>query len=157
MSTVHSFWHSGLTGPHLDIAAYPGTPLRVMAEPGTGKTLAIMLTIERSLETGLSPASILAVTFTRTAARDQVEQLNRLGSAEASGTSCATVLRVNAAQSADDQEAADRQVMELVAGSDDSPSYRTRAHTLYNRKCDSPYCRTTTTTADLPTTGGQVE
>ena len=70
MSTVNSFWHSGLTGPHLNIAAYQGTPLRVMAGPGTGKTFAMMRGIARLLESGVSPASILAVTFTRTAARD---------------------------------------------------------------------------------------
>lgn len=80
MTAPNSYWNSGLTGPHLNIAAYPGTPLRVMAGPGTGKTFAMMRRIARLLQSGVSPKSILAVTFTRTAARDLVEQLNALGS-----------------------------------------------------------------------------
>jgi integrase len=31
-------WDDNLAGPHLQIAAYAGTPLRVIAGPGTGKT-----------------------------------------------------------------------------------------------------------------------
>ena len=40
----------------------------------------MMRRIARLLQSGVSPKSILAVTFTRTAARDLVEQLNALGS-----------------------------------------------------------------------------
>ena len=76
-------WDSGLTGPHLNIAAYPSTPLRVMAGPGTGKTFAMMRRISRLLESGVNPRSILAVTFTRTAASDLVDQLDALGNASA--------------------------------------------------------------------------
>ena len=63
-------WDAGLTGPWLNIAAYPGTPLRVMAGPGTGKTFAALRRVARLLETGTSPSSILAVSFTRTAANE---------------------------------------------------------------------------------------
>ena len=91
MSTANSFWHSGLTGPHRNIAAYQGTPLRVMAGPGTGKTFAMMRRIARLLESGVTPASILAVTFTRTAARDLVEQLNSLGTAGAKDVVASTL------------------------------------------------------------------
>lgn len=73
-------WNTGLTGPHLNIASYPGTPLRVMAGPGTGKTFAIMRRVSRLLETGIQPSSILVVSFTRTAANDLVSQLKSLGS-----------------------------------------------------------------------------
>ncbi|MDP2937110.1 MAG: ATP-dependent helicase [Dehalococcoidia bacterium] len=72
-------WNTGLVSPYLDIAAYPGSPLRVMAGPGTGKTSALMRRIARLLESGVSPSSILAVSFTRTAANDLVYQLKLLG------------------------------------------------------------------------------
>lgn len=72
-------WNTGLVSPYLDIAAYQGTPLRVMAGPGTGKTFAVMRRVARLLESGVSPSSIMAVTFTRTAANDLVRQLKSLG------------------------------------------------------------------------------
>lgn len=72
-------WNTELVSPYLDIAAYQGTPLRVMAGPGTGKTFALMRRVARLLESGVSPPSILAVTFTRTVASDLVYQLRSLG------------------------------------------------------------------------------
>jgi DNA helicase-2/ATP-dependent DNA helicase PcrA len=72
-------WDTGLTGIHLAIAAYPASPLRVLAGPGTGKTFALMRRVARLLETGVAPESILAVTFTRTAAHDLVGKLTELG------------------------------------------------------------------------------
>src|SRR3972149_6856260 len=76
-------WNTGLVSPYLDIAAYQGSPLRVMAGPGTGKTFALMRRVARLLESGVSPSSILAVTFTRTAANDVVYQLRSLGTSGA--------------------------------------------------------------------------
>lgn len=70
---------TGLQGPHLNIAAFAGTPLRVVAGPGTGKTFALMRRVARLLEEGVQPNRILAVTFTRTAAADLVEKLAALG------------------------------------------------------------------------------
>lgn len=73
-------WNSGLQGTALNIASYPGTPLRIVAGPGTGKTFALMRRIARLLEQeGVPPNRILAVTFTRTAANDLVEHLAALG------------------------------------------------------------------------------
>src|SRR5579859_6717465 len=72
-------WNSGLNGVHLNIAAYPGTPMRVVAGPGTGKTFALMRRVMRLLEEGTDPSRILAVTFTRTAAGDLVDKLEDLG------------------------------------------------------------------------------
>ncbi len=72
-------WDTGLQGTHLAIAGYPGTPLRVVAGPGTGKTFALMRRVARLLEEGAQPNRILAVTFTRTAANDLVEKLAALG------------------------------------------------------------------------------
>jgi len=72
-------WDTGLRGTHRAIAAYPGTPLRVIAGPGTGKTFALMRRVARLLESNVVPTRILAVTFTRTAANDLVEKLAALG------------------------------------------------------------------------------
>lgn len=72
-------WSNGIGGVHLNIAAYPGSPLRVVAGPGTGKTFALMRRVARLLEQGAQPNRILAVTFTRTAANDLVEKLAALG------------------------------------------------------------------------------
>ena len=76
-------WDSGLVGVHRDIAGDPSLSLHVLAGPGTGKTFAMTRRIARLLETGTSPQKILAVTFTRTAARDMHEQLRDLGVAGA--------------------------------------------------------------------------
>lgn len=73
-------WNAGLIGPYLSIASYGGTPLRVMAGPGTGKTFALMRRVSRLLETGTPPSSILVVSFTRTAANDLICHLKSLGS-----------------------------------------------------------------------------
>ena len=91
MTATNISWNSGLTGPHLNIAAFPGTPLRVMAGPGTGKTFALMRRIARLLQNGVRPQSILAVTFTRTAASDLLDQLNALGSAGANNVRSSTL------------------------------------------------------------------
>ena len=91
MTAQNTSWDSGLTGEHLSIASYTGTPLRVMAGPGTGKTFAMMRRIARLLQSGVSPKSISAVTFTRTAARDLLEQLNSLGSIGARDVVSATL------------------------------------------------------------------
>lgn len=72
-------WNDNLTGNHLDIAANPATPLRVLAGPGTGKTFALMRRISRLLESGADPSRILVSTFTRTAAKDLASELAKLG------------------------------------------------------------------------------
>jgi len=53
--------------------------VHVLAGPGTGKTFAKMRRIARLLEAGAPPERILAVSFTRTAARDLQGQLVNLG------------------------------------------------------------------------------
>ncbi|RAK62661.1 ATP-dependent helicase [Hymenobacter edaphi] len=73
-------WSKDLTGPHLELAAYSdGKFLRVKAGPGTGKTFALMRRVTRLLDEGVAPESILAVSFTRTAAEDLVAKLKALG------------------------------------------------------------------------------
>lgn len=84
-------WHDNLTGVHRQIAEDPTSPLHVLAGPGTGKTFAMMRRIARLLESGVLPQSILAVTFTRTAARDLREQLHRLGVPEAESVAASTL------------------------------------------------------------------
>jgi superfamily I DNA/RNA helicase len=76
-------WNDDLNPPHRDVAAYPDSPLRVLAGPGTGKTFAIMRRVSRLLEEGENPKDILLVTFTRMAAKDLVGKISELGIAEA--------------------------------------------------------------------------
>ena len=57
----------GISGVHREIAAENGSPIRVLAGPGTGKTFAMMRLIARLL------------TVTRTASRDLKAQLAALG------------------------------------------------------------------------------
>ncbi|MEM7806828.1 MAG: ATP-dependent helicase [Planctomycetota bacterium] len=72
-------WNEGLEGKALAIAAFPKSPLRVMAGPGTGKSFAIKRRVARLLEEGCDPKRILAVTFTRNAARGLLDDLENLG------------------------------------------------------------------------------
>lgn len=63
-------WSDGLEGQGLALAAANDRRIRVIAGPGAGKTFSLMRRIARLLEEGADPASILLVTFTRTAAHD---------------------------------------------------------------------------------------
>lgn len=72
-------WNDNLTGVHLEIAAETGTPIHVLAGPGTGKTFAMMRRVARLLEQGADPKEILTLSFTRTAASDLQSQLAKLG------------------------------------------------------------------------------
>lgn len=72
-------WNQGLEGVQLEIAQDTRSPIHVFAGPGTGKTFTMMRRIARFLEGGVNPDRILAVAFTRTAARDLKEQLELLG------------------------------------------------------------------------------
>ena len=76
-------WRDGLSGVQLEIAESLVSPVHVLAGPGTGKTLAVMRRIARMMDGGMAPKDILAVSFTRTAARDLGEQLFNLGVAGA--------------------------------------------------------------------------
>lgn len=71
-------WDHELSGPAYRVAASDASPLRVVAGPGTGKTYALMRRVARRLQGGAKPDRVLAVTFTRTAARDLQQELNRL-------------------------------------------------------------------------------
>ena len=84
-------WQEGIVGVQLDIARETRSPLHVLAGPGTGKTLAMMRRIARLLEARADLKRILAVSFTRTAARDLREQLLQLG-ARGAETVAATTL-----------------------------------------------------------------
>src|SRR2546429_3490121 len=84
-------WQQGIAGVQLAIAAEPGTPVHVLAGPGTGKTVAMMRRIARLLEQGTDPRRILAVSFTRTAARDIRGQLGRLGAPGADQVNATTL------------------------------------------------------------------
>ncbi|MBA7480877.1 ATP-dependent DNA helicase PcrA [subsurface metagenome] len=72
-------WNEGLDEDSLAIAGYDGKYSSVIAGAGTGKSYALKRKVARLLEEGESPSSILAVTFTRTAARDIHNDLRSLG------------------------------------------------------------------------------
>ena len=73
-------WNTDLTGAHLQIASSTAPRIRVMAGPGTGKSFAMKRRIARLIEIdGVDPNRILAVTFTRTAARDLELELQNMG------------------------------------------------------------------------------
>jgi superfamily I DNA/RNA helicase len=73
-------WNTNLSGSHLQIAASTAPRIRVMAGPGTGKSFAMKRRIARLIEVdGVDPERILAVTFTRTAARDLEHELQNMG------------------------------------------------------------------------------
>lgn len=73
------FWDIGLTGVTREIAASDDSPLRVVAGPGTGKSFALKRRVARLLENGTAPSRILAITFTRNAAADLLEDLCAIG------------------------------------------------------------------------------
>ncbi len=72
-------WDTGLDDEFISIAGYRGSYSCVIAGAGTGKSYALKRKVARLLEEGESPGSILAVTFTRTAARDLNSDLRELG------------------------------------------------------------------------------
>jgi len=84
-------WDANLKGVHKDVAADTTQYLHVLAGPGTGKTFAMMRRVARLLEEGVPSERILAVTFTRTAARDLREQLAKLGVSGADCVRAATI------------------------------------------------------------------
>lgn len=70
------------------IAASSSGRLRVLAGPGTGKSFAMKRRVARILESGVSPRTILPVTFTRVAAEDlhrELVQLNVPGCTDLNG------------------------------------------------------------------------
>jgi DNA helicase-2/ATP-dependent DNA helicase PcrA len=72
-------WNEGLDEEFTLIAGYEGPYTCVIAGAGTGKTFALKKKVARLLEQGESPGCILAITFTRTAARDLKKHLRSLG------------------------------------------------------------------------------
>jgi DNA helicase II / ATP-dependent DNA helicase PcrA len=85
-------WNTDLTGAHLQIAASTSPRIRVMAGPGTGKSFAMKRRIARLIEVdGVDPERILAVTFTRTAARDLERELQNMGVPGCNDISAGTV------------------------------------------------------------------
>ena len=62
-----------------DIAADETRFVRVLAGPGTGKSFALKRRVARLLESGVAPARILPVTFTKVAAEDLQRELTNMG------------------------------------------------------------------------------
>jgi uncharacterized protein (TIGR00375 family) len=72
-------WFDQLNPAQQAAAAHTGTPLAIVAGPGTGKTRTLTVRIANLIESlGVAPASILAVTFTNRAAEEMRERLTDL-------------------------------------------------------------------------------
>ncbi|MDM8534414.1 ATP-dependent helicase [Clostridiaceae bacterium HSG29] len=65
--------------PAFDFAADTASSIRVLAGPGTGKSFGLQRRVARLLEEGVKPETILAVTFTRTAAQDLKKEMAEVG------------------------------------------------------------------------------
>lgn len=72
-------WNEGLDAESIPIVEYKGRYTCIIAGAGTGKTFALKKKVARLLEQGEPAGSILAITFTRTAARDLNNALHSLG------------------------------------------------------------------------------
>ncbi|GJQ61133.1 MAG: DNA helicase [Melioribacteraceae bacterium] len=74
-------WNDGIEidSPAYNLAASDAATIRAVAGPGSGKSFAIKKRILRLLEAGVSPDTILAITFTRTAANDLKTEISSLG------------------------------------------------------------------------------
>lgn len=72
-------WDQNLYGQAKRIAAVDKSPLLVVAGPGTGKSFTLKRRVARLLEQGADPKRILAVTFTRNAAANLIEDLKSIG------------------------------------------------------------------------------
>ena len=72
-------WYEGLDEESFPIVEYEGRHTCVIAGAGTGKSFALKRKVARLLEQGEPPGALLAVTFTRTAARDFKKDLHSLG------------------------------------------------------------------------------
>ena len=79
-------WFEQLNPAQQAAAAHTETPLAIVAGPGTGKTRTLTVRIAYLIEKlGVSPSTILAVTFTNRAAEEMQERLADLLGAERSG------------------------------------------------------------------------
>ena len=81
----------GLTEPQRDAVTHQAGPMLVLAGPGSGKTTAVTRRIALLLERGVSPWSILALTFTNKAAGEMRDRVQRLtGGCDTRGLTIAT-------------------------------------------------------------------
>ncbi|MGB5049307.1 MAG: UvrD-helicase domain-containing protein, partial [Caldilineaceae bacterium] len=85
-------WLAALNDAQRAAATHTGSPLVIVAGPGTGKTRTVTVRLAWLVQArGVAPASILAITFTNKAAAEMRERLvHLLGEATASATTVCT-------------------------------------------------------------------
>ncbi len=92
-------WAAGLNPSQREAVLETGRPLAIVAGPGTGKTRTLTARIAYLIDhLGAPPASVLALTFTNTAAREMRERLaGMLGGGRADGITAGTFHQLGAA------------------------------------------------------------
>ena len=84
-------WDDGIEGVQRDIAGSDKSHIGVLAGPGTGKTFGLQRRVVRLLSEGVVPQRILAVTFTRAAARSLEADIRGLDATGSQGIHTGTL------------------------------------------------------------------
>ena len=71
-------YHTALNQPQLEAVFFEHGPLLVIAGAGSGKTRTLTYRVARLVEKGVSPPSILLLTFTRKAAHEMLRRASAL-------------------------------------------------------------------------------
>ncbi len=74
-----------LNPQQLEVVAYEGGPMLVIAGAGSGKTRTVTYRVARLLESGCDPQHVLLMTFTNKAAQDMLRRVETLVGAQAQG------------------------------------------------------------------------
>ncbi len=77
-SSVRLNYDKELNQEQLEVVTHPDGPMLVLAGAGTGKTRTVTYRVAHLINTGISPANILLLTFTNKAAREMMRRVELL-------------------------------------------------------------------------------